>query len=119
MCLQESKVPSDDFPAAEVAAFGYPHVEVHGQKGYNRVAILARHPLTTPRRPVCCDPDDCRHLAVSIGGTGLLTFYIPAARYVSDPETNPKLAHTLTFLRVLSSWAGTRTLIMKRLCSGK
>src|SRR3546814_9224051 len=52
MCLQEIKVPSDDFPAAEVAAFGYPHVEVHGQKGYNGVAILARHPLTTPRRQV-------------------------------------------------------------------
>src|SRR3546814_1536771 len=43
MCLQEIKVPSDDFPAAEVAAFGYPHVEVHGQKGYNGVARSEEH----------------------------------------------------------------------------
>src|SRR3546814_20223228 len=32
VCLQEIKVSSADFPAAAVAAFGYPYIEVHGRK---------------------------------------------------------------------------------------
>src|SRR3546814_16973770 len=50
VCLQEIKVPSADFPAAAVAAFGYPYIEVHGQKGYNGVAILSRQPLQAPSK---------------------------------------------------------------------
>src|SRR3546814_574437 len=114
MCLQEIKVPSDDFPAAEVAAFGYPHVGVHGQKGYNGVAILARHPLTTPRRQVWCDRDDCRHLAVSIGGIELHNFYVPAGGDVPDPEQNPKFAHKLQFLGEMAAWARTDRLASRK-----
>src|SRR3546814_19205472 len=68
VCLQEIKVPSADFPAAAVAAFGYPYIEVHGQKGYNGVAILSRQPLQAPSKQIWCDRDDCRHLAVTVGG---------------------------------------------------
>src|SRR3546814_18031304 len=52
VCLQEIKVPSPDFPAAAVAAFGYPYIEVHGQKGYNGVAILSRQPLQAPSKQI-------------------------------------------------------------------
>jgi exodeoxyribonuclease III len=105
VCLQEIKVTSDDFPAAQIAAFGYPHMEVHGQKGYNGVAILSRHELAAPRRQVWCERDDCRHLAVSIGGIELHNFYVPAGGNVPDPEQNPKFAHKLQFLAEMAAWA--------------
>ena len=41
VCLQEIKTQDDGFPRFEVEALGY-HVETHGQKGFNGVAILSR-----------------------------------------------------------------------------
>jgi exodeoxyribonuclease-3 len=105
VCLQEIKVPSDDFPAGEVAAFGYPYVEVHGQKGYNGVAVLSRRRLTAPHKQIWCDRDDCRHLAVRVGGIELHNFYVPAGGDVPDPEQNRKFAHKLQFLTEMAAWA--------------
>ena len=39
VCLQEIKTVDEGFPRAEIEALGY-HVETHGQKGFNGVAIL-------------------------------------------------------------------------------
>lgn len=44
VCLQETKVIDDDFPAGELMAAGY-HSAFVGQKSYNGVAILSRKPL--------------------------------------------------------------------------
>ena len=41
MCLQELKCLDEQFPRAEVEALGY-NVAVHGQKGFNGVAILSK-----------------------------------------------------------------------------
>jgi exodeoxyribonuclease-3 len=44
VCLQETKVTDDLFPREPLEALGY-HVAFHGQKTYNGVAILSKHPL--------------------------------------------------------------------------
>ena len=41
VCLQEIKSTDDQFPRLEIEALGY-HVETHGQKGFNGVALLSR-----------------------------------------------------------------------------
>jgi exodeoxyribonuclease-3 len=41
VCLQEIKTVDEGFPRAEVEALGY-HIETHGQKGWNGVAILSK-----------------------------------------------------------------------------
>ena len=41
VCLQEIKTVDEQFPRLEVEALGY-HVETHGQKGFNGVAILSK-----------------------------------------------------------------------------
>ena len=41
--LQEIKTQTESFPLAAIEAAGY-HVLVHGQKGFNGVAILSREP---------------------------------------------------------------------------
>ena len=44
LCLQELKCTDEQFPRAEVEAAGY-NVAVHGQKGFNGVAILSKRPM--------------------------------------------------------------------------
>jgi exodeoxyribonuclease III len=41
VCLQEIKTVDEDFPRGEIEALGY-HVETHGQKGFNGVALLSK-----------------------------------------------------------------------------
>jgi exodeoxyribonuclease-3 len=45
LCLQELKLSDDKFPLEPLKAAGYGHCAVFGQKAYNGVAILSRHPL--------------------------------------------------------------------------
>jgi exonuclease III len=45
LALQETKTTDDKFPKAEIEAAGY-HVAFFGQKTYNGVALIAKHPIT-------------------------------------------------------------------------
>jgi exodeoxyribonuclease III len=45
LCLQELKLTDDKFPLEVLRAHGYEHCAVFGQKTYNGVAIMSRHPL--------------------------------------------------------------------------
>ncbi len=103
LCLQETKVPDALFPEAAPASLGLPHVARRGMKGYNGVAILSRLPLREQPAPDWCDRGDCRHLQVSLatpsGPITLHDFYVPAGGDIADPQTNPKFAHKLAFVR--------------------
>ncbi|WP_131193782.1 exodeoxyribonuclease III [Lichenihabitans psoromatis] len=58
VCLQELKCVDDAFPRAEIEAVGY-HSQVHGQKGFNGVAILTkRDAIVTSGLPG--DPSDAQ-----------------------------------------------------------
>jgi exodeoxyribonuclease-3 len=46
VCLQEIKCTDDLFPRAEIESAGY-NIAVHGQKGFNGVAILSKTPIET------------------------------------------------------------------------
>lgn len=107
VCLQETKVPDDLFPAEECRALGFPHIAFHGMKGYNGVAILSKRPMDEVRNPAWCDRVDCRHLAARIDGAEIHCLYVPAGGDIPDPESNPKFAHKLDFLReVTGHFAG-------------
>ena len=45
LCLQELKLTDDKFPLDVLRSAGYEHCAVFGQKTYNGVAIMSRHPL--------------------------------------------------------------------------
>src|SRR5580658_10191157 len=108
ICLQETKTPDEYFPLAEMAAAGYPHAHIHGQKSYNGVAILSRMPLEKPRVEHWCEREDCRHAVVELpGGIELHDVYVPAGGDVPDPDENPKFAHKLQFLDELTRWFST------------
>src|SRR6185312_3378119 len=89
ICLQETKVPDELFPADALVQLGYPHTVFKGMKGYNGVAILSRLPLELHDiAPDWCGKGDCRHIAARIDTPGepieLHNFYVPAGGDVPD-----------------------------------
>jgi len=104
LCLQETKVPDELFPAELFNKLGYVHQAIKGQKSYHGVAILSRLPFKRTDALVFCGKDDRRHLsAVFESGLELHNFYVPAGGDVPDPKANPKFAHKLGFLREMES----------------
>jgi len=104
LCLQETKVINDLFPAEPFRQLGYVHQAIHGQKGYHGVAILSRLPFASTDSRDFCEKGDTRHLRVTLeNGVELHNFYVPAGGDVPDPAANPKFAHKLAFLREMSA----------------
>lgn len=109
LCLQETKCPNELFPAKEFEKLGYVHQAVHGQKGYNGVAILSRLPIAATGSDDFCREGHCRQLRVTFeNGVELHDFYVPAGGDVADPAANPKFAHKLDFLDRMISFFGKR-----------
>lgn len=105
VCLQETKVNDDLFPAADIEALGYEHLHFRGMKGYNGVAILSRIPFESRDGKDWCGRTDCRHAEVRLeGGIALHNFYVPAGGDVPDPDENEKFAHKLAFLEEMTAW---------------
>lgn len=105
LCLQEIKVDNQRFPAKAFEAFGYPHLAVNGQKGYNGVAIASRLPFEKVSTQQFCERTDARHICAKLaGGTEIHNFYVPAGGDEPDPETNDKFAHKLSFLEEMATW---------------
>ncbi len=103
LCLQETKVINDLFPAGPLKKAGYVHQAISGQKGYHGVAILSRLPFAATDVQTFCGKNDCRHIsAVFENGVELHNFYVPAGADVPDPVLNPKFAHKLDFLREMA-----------------
>ena len=106
LCLQETKVVDEDFPAEAMAAMGYKHQLIQGQKSYNGVAILSRKPFEKEEVKIWCGKDDKRHAAVTLkGGLEVHNFYVPSGGPKPDPEANEKFAHKLQFYDELAKWA--------------
>ena len=108
-CLQETKTPDEFFPALEIRAMGFDHIEFRGEKGYNGVAILSKVPLENAQAIDFGSAAQSRHLAVTLpDGTELHNCYIPAGGDIADPKENPKFAHKLRYVEDLATWSAKR-----------
>ena len=65
--LQEIKVVDELFPGEDIESLGY-NLAVHGQKTYNGVAILSKHPIENVQTGL---PGDDRDQQARIPGHGL------------------------------------------------
>ncbi|MEO1561977.1 MAG: exodeoxyribonuclease III [Pseudomonadota bacterium] len=105
LCLQETKSPVEKIPTEGFGKLGYHHMVARGQKGYNGVAILARHPLEDAGSRDFCEKGDARHVAARMeNGLTVHNFYVPAGGDEPDPSINEKFDHKLTFLREMADW---------------
>ncbi|MBI3992679.1 MAG: exodeoxyribonuclease III [Candidatus Lambdaproteobacteria bacterium] len=98
MCLQETKVADDQFPLEPIQALGY-QAAIYGEKTYNGVAILSRHPLEHVALGFGDDgPETQRRLiAATVRGVRIVNAYVPNG---AAPDS-PKFAEKLMFLEKL------------------
>lgn len=93
--LQEIKSVDESFPRALIEDRGY-HLETHGQKGFNGVAILSKLPLSNVSRGLPGDDTDeqARWIEADIGDTGLRVcgLYLPNGNPAPGPKYDYKLA---------------------------
>jgi exodeoxyribonuclease-3 len=93
LCLQETKLADDAFPALTFAALGYEAVH-HGQGQWNGVAILSRVGLSDVVANFADggDPDaEARIVTASCGGVRVSSVYVPNGRSLDDDHYQYKL----------------------------
>jgi exodeoxyribonuclease-3 len=89
--LQELKLDDAQFPRAELESAGY-HAIVHGQRGWNGVAVLAREPAVATRVGLPGhEAAGARLLGVAIGDLSFTTVYCPNGKTVDHPDYAQKL----------------------------
>jgi exodeoxyribonuclease-3 len=106
VCLQEIKCADEAFPALEVKALGY-DLAVHGQKGFNGVALLSKRRLEDVERGLggVIEEAQARFIAARLpAGQGMIRV---AAAYMpnGNPIGSPKFAYKLAWLDRLEEWS--------------
>ncbi len=92
LALQELKCTEENFPFAQIEAAGY-RAAVHGQKTYNGVALLSRHPMSDIRRglPGNEDDDQSRYIEATVRGVRVCGLYLPNGNPVDSEKFTYKL----------------------------
>jgi exodeoxyribonuclease-3 len=97
VCLQETKVGADAFPADSVTPLGYA-VAHNGEGRWNGVAVLSRVGLEDVARGLPGDPGfpdegtlEARTIAATCGPVRVRSVYVPNGRTPSDPHYAYKL----------------------------
>jgi exodeoxyribonuclease-3 len=108
-CLQEIKSVTEGFPADRLAEAGY-QCAVHGQKGFNGVAILSRLPIEDVTTGFAGEPDigHSRYIeAVVTGEAGICRvgcLYLPNG----NPIGTEKFSYKLAWMSAFEAYARTR-----------
>lgn len=107
-CLQEIKCLDENFPRLEVEDLGY-NVETHGQKTYNGVALLSKHPLEDVVRglPGNEEDDQARYIEAFTGGVRVASIYLPNGNPVPGEKFDYKLDwmdHLIARAKELLAW---------------
>jgi exodeoxyribonuclease-3 len=105
VALQETKLQDHDFPEEEFRAAGY-HCAFSGQKTYNGVALLSRHPMTDLLRDIPDFDDPPRRvLAATIAAADGTRFRV-VNLYVPNGQApgSEKFAYKLRWLEALTKW---------------
>lgn len=100
LCLQETKLTDDKFPADEIEKAGY-QVVFTGQKTYNGVAILSKYGMSeVVRNNPRFEDEQQRIIAATIEGMRVVCAYIPNGQAVDSD----KYQYKLKWLDALHDW---------------
>ncbi len=109
VCLQEIKSVDEGFPRLEIEALGY-HVETHGQKGFNGVAILSKLPFDEVNRGLPGDDADEQSrfiegvFSTNKGVLRVVSLYLPNG----NPLGTEKFSYKIGWMARLERWAADR-----------
>ena len=110
--LQEIKTVDEGFPTSAFEELGY-NVAVHGQKGFNGVALLSKLPFDEVNRGLPGDPADEQSrfiegvFSVPSGALRVVSLYLPNG----NPIGTEKFSYKLAWMERFRSWAGERLLL--------
>ena len=91
LCLQETKLSDENFPAAEIAAIGYESVFI-GQKTYNGVAILSKQKGSEIITAIPGFEDEQKRVvAATYGDVRVVSVYVPNGDTVESEKYQYKL----------------------------
>ena len=100
LALQETKTTDDKFPRAEIEAAGY-QVAFFGQKTYNGVALIAKHPITDVVHNIPGFADDmARVITATVQGMRVVGAYFPNGQ---APDSD-KFVYKMAWLAALQQW---------------
>jgi exodeoxyribonuclease-3 len=111
LCLQETKVVDQDFPHAPLMETGYT-AYISGQKSYNGVALLSRHPLESVSagfapivgEAATGDLDDQKRVITGVlDGVRIVNLYVPNGSAIGSE----KYAYKLRWLALLQTYLKT------------
>jgi len=105
VCLQETKMADDAFPALTFRELGYEAIH-NGEGRWNGVAILSKVGLSNPSygfgEGVETDPQ-ARLIAADCGGVRVHSVYVPNGRSIEDDHFQYKLNWLKNLLNLLDS----------------
>jgi exodeoxyribonuclease-3 len=100
LALQETKTTDDKFPRTEMEAAGY-QVAFFGQKTYNGVALIAKHPITDVVHNIPGFADDmARVITGTVNGVRVVGAYFPNGQ---APDSD-KFVYKMAWLTALHQW---------------
>jgi exodeoxyribonuclease-3 len=99
LCLQETKVPDNEFPVKEINELGY-NVVFSGQKSYNGVATLTKTVMPTDAILDIPGLEDSqrRVMALTVDEVRVINLYIPNGQDI----TSEKYLYKLNWLKALN-----------------
>ena len=100
LALQETKTTDDKFPKAEIEAAGY-HVAFFGQKTYNGMALIAKHPITEVVHNIPDFADEmARVITATVNGVRVVGAYFPNGQ---APDSD-KFVYKMAWLNALQAF---------------
>jgi exodeoxyribonuclease-3 len=96
VCLQEIKCVTEAFPRLEIEALGY-NVTVHGQKGFNGVALLSKHPIDEVLHGLAGDEADVQArfieavISTRTGSVRVVSLYLPNGNPIDSDKYQYKI----------------------------
>lgn len=105
VCLQEIKSVDDAFPFEPIEGLGY-NIAVHGQKGFNGVALLSKHPLEDVQKglPGADGDEQARFITGLVAADGQATRIASAYVPNGNPIGTEKFAFKLAWQKRLEGW---------------
>lgn len=106
-CLQEIKSIDENFPRLEFEDKGW-IVETHGQKSFNGVAFISKHPINDIQRGLpaldggnCTEDEQARYIEGVVNGVRIASIYLPNG----NPRPGLKFDYKLAWMDRLSNHA--------------
>jgi exodeoxyribonuclease-3 len=108
VCLQETKSIDDGFPFDPIEGLGY-NIAVHGQKGFNGVALLSKHSLEDVQKGLPGNDGDeqARFITALISADGRVIRVASAYVPNGNPIGTDKFAFKLAWQKRLEDWVRT------------